>query len=411
MHPQHLFKLIGGLVLSFACLAATPALAYTIAKPKGDGAVSKDIRAMQQISRGVADIAENANKAIVFLSVYKTVQGVPPGMVDPFEFFFGPRNRRAPQGQPPNQPSERRRGGVGSGFFIDLDKGYILTNNHVVASADEIQLKLANGKTYPGKIVGRDKNTDVAVVQVKEDFPRDGLAQLPLGNSDRIKVGDFVVALGAPFGLEASLSFGVISALGRGSLDITKIGNFIQTDAAINPGNSGGPLLNMSGHVIGVNTAIYSRSGGYNGIGFAVPANMVRDVAEQLINDGFVRRGYLGVYLQPIDDELHEGLGLPNNVRGTLISKISKDGPADRAGLEPGDVITEVDGQSVKESSDVVNTVGLKKPKSRLDLKIFRDGKERKIKVVIGEHPDDGEPTAKPKTDKRRNTPLRPSAR
>lgn len=384
--------------LSVAALGPS-ASAYTI--PPADNAppANENVAALQRMSKGVAAISKQAKEAIVFVSVYKSVQGVPYGMVDPFEFFFGPQGpggRRGPGGQQPprGQPKEERReGGLGSGFFIDLQKGYILTNNHVVQGADEIQLKLANGESYEGKIVGRDQNTDLAVVQVKkEDFNRKGLADLNLGNSDALEVGDFVVALGAPFGLEASLSFGVVSAIGRGNLDIAKVGNFIQTDAAINPGNSGGPLISMQGQVIGVNTAIYSRSGAYNGIGFAVPANLVRLVAEQLINNGFIRRGYLGVFLQPIDEDLHAGLNLPAGVHGgALVAQVAGGSPANKAGIEPGDVISEVNGQAMKVHSEIVNTIGLMKPGTSISLTLYRDGKKRSVNVTVGEHPEDRE--------------------
>jgi len=403
-----------------AALAITSvsASAYTLPPPPtpSNDAASETLK---QLSRGVAKVAKDANQAIVFVSVYKNVAASPNGHVDPFEFFFGPRGRGGPgpddgggggrsgPGTGPGGP-QRREGGLGSGFFVDLKKGYILTNNHVVQGADEIQIKLANGDTHEAKVVGRDANTDIAVIQVKkDDFRRDGLQQLGLGNSDQVEVGDFVVALGAPFGLEASLSFGVVSALGRGNLDITKLGNFIQTDAAINPGNSGGPLLNLSGQVIGVNTAIYSRSGGYNGIGFAVPANLVRTIAEQLVVSGRIQRGYLGVFLQPIDNDLRGGLNLPGDVKGgALVAKVAGGSPADKAGMEPGDVITEVNGTAMKESSAIVNTIGLMKPGTAVALKTFRDGKGRSVNVTIGQHPDDeSEPAPKVSSAKDKDLP------
>lgn len=391
-----------------AASLSMPAFAYTIppaTPPKSDPDTTQ---VLHKMSKGVASIAKQANQAIVFVSVYKNAANMPQGMVDPFEFFFGPRGPRGsqpgpdndPRGLPggPGGPGGRREGGLGSGFIIDLKKGYILTNNHVVQGADEIQLKLANGESYEGRIVGRDQNTDVAVVQIKkDDFNRKGIAELSLGNSDSLDVGDFVVALGAPFGLEASLSFGVVSAMQRGNLDITKLGNFIQTDAAINPGNSGGPLLDMEGLVIGVNTAIYSRSGAYNGIGFAVPSNLVRNIAEQLINNGHIRRGYLGVFLQPIDDELQSGLNLPEGVKGgALVARVQRGSPADKAGLEPGDVVSEVNGTPMKMHSEIVNTIGLLKPGTKVALTLYRDGSKKSVTVAVGEHPDDEAEDGKP---------------
>jgi len=257
----------------------------------------------------------------------------------------------------------------------------------VIEDADEIQLKLGNGATYEAKVLGRDQNTDVAVVQIKDqNYNRNGLAQLSLGNSDTIKTGEFVIALGAPFGLEFSQSFGAISAVSRGNLNITSLGNFIQTDAAINPGNSGGPLINMEGQVIGVNTAIFSRSGSSAGIGFAVPSNLVRSVAEQLINKGKVARGYLGVRLaQELDDDLIGALNLPKGTQGALIANVERGTPAGRGGLESGDVITEINGKAIRSNSDLTNTVGLMQPGSKINVNYFRNGKQGKTTVTLGE--------------------------
>ncbi|MCX6124612.1 MAG: trypsin-like peptidase domain-containing protein, partial [Proteobacteria bacterium] len=275
------------------------------------------------------------------------------------------------------------------------NQGYIMTNNHVIQDADEIQLKLANGDTHEGKIIGRDPNTDVAIVQIKEKtFNKTGLSQLVLANSDESSTGDLVVAVGAPYGLEASISFGIISALGRGNLQITAMGNFIQTDAAINPGNSGGPLLNTNGQVLGMNTAIYSKTGGYNGIGFAVPSNLARKIADQLINSGKVVRGYLGVGLQSIDAELHKSLGLPKDASGTLVARIVEGGPADKAGLEPGDVIVSVNKQTMKNDSDVTSAIGLMTPGTTADLAIYRNGKAKTIAAKVAEFPSDDQPVS-----------------
>ncbi len=378
-------------VLGLSLTAGSPLYAnYMIPAPAPLPVDQSHLSALQSLSKGVAQIAKQANKAVVFVSVYKNVQSMPYGMVDPFEFFFGPGRGRVPTPQPQGKP-EKQEAGVGSGFFIDTAKGYIITNNHVVQGADEIQLKLANGETKVGKVVGRDPNTDVAVVKVKdENFNRKGIEALSLGQSDAVEVGDFVVALGAPFGLEASLSFGVVSALGRGSLDIAKIGNFIQTDAAINPGNSGGPLIDMKGQVIGLNTAIYSRSGAYNGIGFAVPSTLVRTIAEQLINSGHIRRGYLGVYLQPLDDEMRSSLNLPSNLSGgALVARVAPTGPAAKAGLEAGDFISEVNSTPVKSPSDITTTIGLMKPGTKSELTFFRDGKKRTTTITVAQHPED----------------------
>jgi serine protease Do len=372
------------LIFAFTTPAA---FSYTI-PPSKKLVDSEDVNILHRISGAVSAIANEANKAVVFVSVSKTVKGGPADFINPFEFFFGPgfQNPRQPQ-------QDRRQEGLGSGFFIDLDKGYILTNNHVVADADEITVRLSNGQNLSAKVVGKDKNTDVAVVQIKDNkYDRKGLGALTLGESDQLRVGDFVVALGAPFGLEASLSFGVVSALGRGSLSITELGDFIQTDAAINPGNSGGPLLNTYGEVIGVNTAIYSRTGAYNGIGFAIPANLVRTVAEQLIKDGKVERGYLGVGLnRGLDPELAKDMGLPDGTTGALVSAVEPNGPAKKAGLEPGDVVIELNGRPVINDVELRNRIGLMRPGTKADLKVFRNGKSTSIAATLTNWPDRSE--------------------
>jgi len=393
------------LFAAFAVQGVRSSAAGNYKFPSATNGVSDENTALlKKISKGVAAVSEKANQAIVFVSVYKTVKGMPFGMVDPFDFFFGPGGpggqgqpdeRSGPNGRQGRQGPQRREGGLGSGFFIDLDRGYIMTNNHVVQDADEIQLKLANGETYEGKIVGRDRNTDVAIVQVKDKgFNRKGLTYLSFADSDKVSVGDFVLALGAPYGLEASLSFGIVSAVGRGTLDITKLGNFIQTDAAINPGNSGGPLIDVEGQVVGMNTAIYSRTGGYNGIGFAVPSNFAKSVAETLINEGKISRGYVGVGLQPIDPELHKSLNLPKDATGSLVARVVKGGPAEKGGLEPGDVITAVDGKVVRNDSEVVNAIGLMRPGTQTDLTFLRNGKSKVAKIKVERWPSDGEQPA-----------------
>lgn len=388
-------------MLSFALVwisAAPQIFAYSLPSNSEKPLNDENIVALQRISKGVSTVAKHAEKAVVFVSVYKTVRGLPPGMIDPFEFFFG--NPGMPRRGEPKQ--QRREEGLGSGFVIDLNQGYIMTNNHVVQDADEIQLKFPNGDTHEAKIVGRDPNTDIAIVQIKDrSFNKNGLSQLVLGNSDDVNVGDFAVAVGAPYGLEASVSFGIISAIGRGSLSITQMGNFIQTDAAINPGNSGGPLLNASGQVIGVNTAIYSRSGGYNGIGFAVPSNLARRIAEQLIGGGKVTRGYIGVGLQPIDSELQKSLNLPKDAGGTLVARVVDGGPADKAGIEPGDVITSVNKKPVRNESEAINAIGLMAPGSTATITIVRNGKTRDLSTRIGEYPSDDAQVAKSKGNSR----------
>ncbi|MFK7823521.1 MAG: trypsin-like peptidase domain-containing protein [Oligoflexales bacterium] len=370
--------------LRFGLLAFTanffilkPLLAYDLPPADTKVDLGQDTKLLQELSKGIGAIAEASKKALVFVSVSKTVKGLPGG-IDPYDLFgFGRRQIPVPKQE-----------GLGSGFVIDLDEGLVMTNNHVIDNADEINLKLANRETYKAKVVGVDPNTDVAVLRIiDEKYKRDGLSSLVLGNSDGLKVGSFVVALGAPFGLEASVSFGAVSALGRGSLQITQLGDFIQTDAAINPGNSGGPLVDMEGKVIGINTAIFSKSGGYNGIGFAVPSNLVREVATNLINGVKLSRGYIGVHFQPLSNDIKKLLKIPEDNNGVVVVQVEPNGPADKAGIKPKDVITEVDNKKLEKDRDLVNRVGLMKPGAKAKLTVFRNGKELKRTLVIGTYP------------------------
>ena len=377
--------ILSTIIVGFSLMAASlHGFAYELPENKRQGYQSDNIEVLQKISKGVSNISKHSKQALVFISVSKKMKrpNHPHGR-DPYEFFFGPQFRGRQRGRE-RMPTQHS---LGSGFFVDLKKGYILTNNHVVADADEINVKLANEKEYKAKVVGRDPNTDIAIIKVKGDFERKGLMALSLGNSDSLEVGHFVVALGSPFGLEASLSFGVVSAIGRGNLKITKLGNFIQTDAAINPGNSGGPLINMKGEVVGINTAIFSKSGGYNGIGFTVPANLARQIATRLINEGSVQRGYLGIGLQKLTPDLLKSLGLPKGIKGIIVSQIVNEGPAAVAGIVEGDVIISVNGGPIKNESDLINVIGLKKPGSKVKIVLFRKGKQKVKKVVLGNWP------------------------
>ncbi len=379
---RHVAATIFALTLS---LINSNAFAYQLSQPDPNIKVSENVRLLRQVSAGVSELSDQTGKALVLISVSKIIKGRPYYEMDPFDFFFGPRFRQQPA---PGAPEQKQKAGVGSGFFVDLAKGYILTNNHVVEGADEISLKLGNGSTYEAKVLGRDQNTDIAVVQIKDqNFDRKGLGELSLGNSDNLKVGEFVIALGAPFGLEFSQSFGAISAVARGNLQLTTRGNFIQTDAAINPGNSGGPLINMEGLVIGINTAIYSQTGSSAGIGFAVPSNIVRTIADQLINKGKVSSGFMGVQLAPqeLDEELAGALNLPKGTHGALIANVEKETPAGKGGLQSGDVITGINEKVIKSSSDLTNAVYFMPPGSKVKVTYFRNGKQGETSVVLGD--------------------------
>ena len=295
-------------------------------------------------------------------------QGNPHEFWEPFERFFGPLPRR---------PFKQRS--LGSGFIINRD-GYILTNNHVIENADEIVVRTVDEKEYKAKVVGRDPKTDIAVIKI--DDAKD-LTAVTMGNSDDLRVGEWVMAIGNPFGLEHTVTAGIVSAKGRfigqGSYD-----NFIQTDAAINPGNSGGPLINLKGEVVGINTAIFSRSGGNIGIGFAIPVNVAKDLLPELEEKGRVTRGWLGVMIQKVTPDIAESLGL-NQTKGALVADVMKDGPAQEAGIKVGDVIVEFDGHAIKESTELPMLVARTPVGKTVGLKVIRDKSTQSFSVKVGE--------------------------
>ncbi len=269
---------------------------------------------------------------------------------------------------------------LGSGFIISK-KGYIITNNHVVKNADQITVLFSDEKEYVGKVIGKDSRTDIAVIKINanEDLP-----VAPLGNSDNVRIGDFAIAIGNPFGLKGSVTFGVISAIGRDNIDLNAgLKNYIQTDASINRGNSGGPLLNIHGQVIGMNTAIYSTTGGSVGIGFAIPANIIKRIVSSLIKKGFVERGYLGVTIAPIPKNIAKYLKIKKK-SGIFVNDVMPDGPAYKAGIKAGDVILEVDGKKITSVSHLQRVISLKKRGQRVNIKLFRKNKVITKKVIIG---------------------------
>ncbi len=283
--------------------------------------------------------------------------------------FFGDRAPRGPQ----------RQSGVGSGFIVDSD-GTILTNYHVVDGAQKLSVTLADGKSYDAKVVGRDEKSDIAVIKI--DAGR-SLPAAPLGDSDRLEVGEWVMAIGNPFGLDHTVTSGIVSAKGR-NIGQGPYDNFIQTDASINPGNSGGPLINLRGEVIGINTAIYSQSGGNVGIGFAIPSNSVKELLPQLRDKGKVVRGFIGASVQKVSPEIAESLNI-NPPRGALVADLVKGGPAERAGVKTGDVIIEFDRRPIKDSADLPQQVARVAPGSAVQLKVIRDGKETSLPITVGE--------------------------
>ena len=358
-----------------------------------------------------ADLAAKLLPAVVNVASSTTVQAhgglgpdfpmFPPG--SPFEQFFKDfLERNHPGGQArPNQPApERRMQSLGSGFIID-PSGLIVTNNHVIDGADEITVTLQDNTSLKATVIGRDERVDIAVLRVKPDKP---LPALVFGDSDAARVGDWVLAIGNPFGLGGSVTAGIVSARGR---DIRQgpYDDFIQTDAAINKGNSGGPLFNMDGQVIGINTAIYSPSGGSIGIGFSIPANLAKNVVAQLRDFGHARRGWLGVRIQPVTQDIAESLGLPDT-SGSLVAGVVPGGPAEAAKLRNGDVILKFNGQDIKESHTLPRIVAETAIGSEVPVTVLRDGKQITVNARVGELPDDQQiasaenPAAKPDTAK-----------
>ena len=335
-----------------------------------------------------SDLAEKASPAVVNITSSRTVKernGYGRGFGDPrydefFERFFGQQPR-------PSNPRENTRPVVstGSGFIISED-GYLLTNNHVVEDADTVMVSLGDRREYKAEIIGTDQRSDVALLKIDAK----NLPILEIGKSKRLKVGEWVVAIGSPFQLRFSVTSGIVSAKGRSipnGSDSTYV-PFIQTDVAINPGNSGGPLFNLDGEVVGINSQIYTRSGGYMGVSFAIPIDYAMDVADQLRENGYVARGWLGVSIQEITSELAEALDM-DVPKGALISQIIEDSPAQKSGLNEEDVILFFDGEEIFYSSDLPLTVGAIRPDTEVNAMVLRDGKKKTIKVTVGELPKD----------------------
>jgi serine protease Do len=369
-------SLIAVQLLMFCCFQSA------IAAPAG----SSDIDLLNRTGEGIAQIAKNASPAVVSVSFERETmtQG---GDQDEFEQmlkkFFGENDQFGEHFEFPGPGPKQKQliEGLGSGFIVGSD-GYILTNSHVVANADKVTVKLTSGDEYKAKVIGTDKLSDLAVVKIEAE----GLPMLELGDSDQLKVGEWVIAIGNPFGLTSTVTVGVVSAKGRSGMGIETYEDFIQTDAAINMGNSGGPLLNARGKVIGINTAIVSASGGSVGIGFAIPSNMAKLVYEQLKKTGHVTRGYLGIVIQQITPKLSKYFNL-SGTNGILIAEVTKDSPAEKAGLERGDVITKINDKPAKDISSFRNYVAAQQPGSEAELTIIRNGKEKTITVTIGTLP------------------------
>ncbi|ABN81574.1 peptidase Do family protein [Burkholderia pseudomallei] len=342
------------------------------------------IVALREVAPGVggapaqssyADAAQKAMPAVV--NVFSSKDGsLPPDprAKDPlFRYFFGDRNARRQQEEP--------AANLGSGVIVSSE-GYILTNQHVVDGADQIEVALADGRTATAKVIGSDPETDLAVLKINMT----NLPTITLGRSDQSRVGDVVLAIGNPFGVGQTVTMGIISALGRNHLGINTFENFIQTDAPINPGNSGGALVDVNGNLLGINTAIYSRSGGSLGIGFAIPVSTARNVLESIITTGTVTRGWIGVEPQDVTPEIAESFSLAQK-SGAIVAGVLQGGPADKAGIKPGDILMLIDGEDITDTTKLLNVVAQIKPGTPAKVHVVRKGKELDVTVVIGKRP------------------------
>ncbi|MBJ9921455.1 Do family serine endopeptidase [Burkholderia cenocepacia] len=342
------------------------------------------IVALREVAPGIGgapattSYAEAAQKAMpAVVNVFSSKDGsLPPDprAKDPlFRYFFGDRNARKQQDEP--------AANLGSGVIVSPE-GYILTNQHVVDGADQIEVALADGRTATAKVIGSDPETDLAVLKINMT----NLPTITLGRSDQSRVGDVVLAIGNPFGVGQTVTMGIISALGRNHLGINTFENFIQTDAPINPGNSGGALVDVNGNLLGINTAIYSRSGGSLGIGFAIPVSTARTVLESIITTGSVTRGWIGVEPQDVTPEIAESFGLQQK-SGAIVAGVLQGGPADKAGIKPGDILVSVNGGEITDTTKLLNTVAQIKPGTPTKVHVVRKGKQFDVNVVIGKRP------------------------
>ena len=367
--------LIAGISLTLLFLVA-------VSDAQGPKISEQSVDLLTRTGRAMAEVTAAVKPGIVNILTTRTVKvgsGQDPFLDDPFfKRFFGDQFGRQRQ-----QPKEQKSSGLGSGVIVSPE-GYIITNSHVVKDADEIKVTLTDKREFIGKVIGSDLKTEIAVVKIDAK----GLPIVPWGNSEKLQVGEMVLAVGNPFGLNQTVTMGIVSALGRANVGIADYEDFIQTDAAINPGNSGGALVNVRGEVVGINTAIYSTSGGYQGIGFAIPSNMVKSIMDSLIKKGKVVRGWLGVSIQKVTPELAKQFDLKDEV-GALVGDVVEDGPAEKAGLQRGDIIIEYDGKKIEEPYILRNSVANTLPGEQHTIKVLRDGKTIAMTITIGELPSD----------------------
>ena len=369
--------------------ASAPAAASAVPPPPAGGAPEAAEPALRALP-DFTQLVEKYGPAVVNVEVVEKAQPAPgvPGLSpnDPFYDFFRRYGIPAPgEGPRPNQPPAR---GAGSGFIVSPD-GYILTNTHVVAEAETVTVRLTDRREFQAKVIGADERTDVAVIKISAN----NLPIVRLGDPSRIKPGQWVLAIGSPFGFENTVTAGIISATAR-SLPSDNYVPFIQTDVAVNPGNSGGPLFNMAGEVIGINSQIFSRTGGFMGLSFAIPIDVARNVEEQLIKTGHVVRGRIGVTIQDLNAQLAESFGL-DRPRGALVSSVEKDGPAAKAGIQPGDVILGVAGHPIEHYGELSGAIAAMKPGSDTTLQVWRNGKQLQVNVAVAELHEQQQVTAR----------------
>ncbi|HEV7611854.1 MAG TPA: DegQ family serine endoprotease [Steroidobacteraceae bacterium] len=361
---------------TLAAVIAGPAFIGSVAAYAGPAAPVLDAAPMPSLS----PMVKRVSPAVVNIATRGTIKEDPgqrnPLLDDPFfrRFFDAPPNSR---------PRERQFQSAGSGVIVDAKNGYIITNHHVVENASEITITLLDNRSFSAKVIGSDEGADIAVLQAKQP----NLIAMALGDSARLDVGDYVVAIGNPFGLQHTVTAGIVSALGRTGINPDGYEDFIQTDASINPGNSGGALVNLRGELVGINSAILSRSGGNIGIGFAIPVNMAKGVMEQLIRYGQVKRGVLGVNIYNVTPDIAKEFGLTES-SGALVAGVAQGSAAEHAGVKTGDIITSINGVAMKDASELRNTIGMLRVGDKVDIGLLRDGKPRKVTALIAERSD-----------------------
>ncbi len=388
----------GGILWWESQSARQPSVAYAQQAATADAARSNlsAYAAADQLSAAFREVARATKPSVVSIKAIAEVKqrqtarrgGVPRGLPPEFEQFFGGQFPGFDFGVPESPQEEggggQRQFGQGSGVIVSRD-GHILTNNHVVVNADKLEVVLSDDRTFEAKVVGTDPKTDIAVIKIDAK----DLVAAPIGDSSLMQVGDWVIAIGSPFGLSQTVTSGIVSATHRENFDQNQYSDFIQTDAAINPGNSGGPLLNLRGEVIGINTAIKSQSGGFIGLGFAIPSNTADSVMKSIVKYGKVTRGYIGTSIATITSKNYEELGVPAKTEGAYVQVVAKGSPADKGGLQPGDIVTSINGEKIKTSDQLKQMVAMLPINQPSKFEILRDGKTKTLTITIEEQTDE----------------------